>query len=99
MRRIIGILMVIFGLTAALTGIWEFFSPFNTTFYAPHVINACIFGLLAAVHIWLNRKPVFRYFKGLGWRWVLVGLGLAAIIWLGIIMPVFVLMSIFGFQL
>ena len=89
MRSIIGIMMVIFGLNTALTGIWNFFPPFKTEFYIPHVINACIFGLLAAVHVWLNRKPVLRYFKVPGWRWVLVGLGFVVIIYFGIIVPVF----------
>ena len=89
MRRGIGIVMVIFGLATAVTGIWNFFPPFNTMFYPPHVINACIFSLLVAIHIWLNWKPVVRYFKRLKWWWVPVGLGFAAIIWLGIIVPVF----------
>ena len=89
MRRGIGIAMVIFGLAMVITGIWNFFPPFNTMFFPPHVINACIFGLLAAVHIWLNRKPVVRHFKRLRWWWILVGLGFAAVIYLGIIMPIF----------
>ena len=89
MRRVIGIAMVIFGLTTALTGIWNFFPPFNTVFYPPHAINSCVFGLLAAIHIWLNRKPVLRYFKGLRKGWILVGLGFAAIIYAGIILPIF----------
>ena len=90
MRRVIGIAMVLFGLMTALTGIWNFFPPFNTVLYPPHVINSCIFGILAVVHICLNRKPIAQYFKRLGRRWVLVGLGFAAVIWLGIIFPILV---------
>ena len=90
MRRFISIAMVILGLMAALTGIWNFFPPFNTIFYSPHVITSCLFGALAVIHVCLNRKPVGQYFKGLGRRWVLVGLGIAAVLWLGIIMPIMV---------
>jgi hypothetical protein len=99
MRRVITIIMVTLGLTTVITGIWDFFPPFNGTFYVPHTITACIFGILVAVHLWLNRKPVLRYFKGLGRWWILVGLGGALVIWLGIIMPIFVLTGAFGFQM
>ena len=91
MRRVISIAMVIFGLATAITGIWEFFPPVNTMFFPGHAIPACVFGLLAAVHIWLNQKPVVRYFKGLGLKWILVGLGFLLVIWSGFILPVFIL--------
>ena len=87
MRRGIAVAMVIFGLAMVITGIWNFFPPFNTILYPPHIVNACIFGLLAIVHIWLNWKPIIRYFRGLGWWWVLTGLGIVLIIWAGIIVP------------
>ena len=90
MRRWMVIAMVICGLTAALTGIWNFFPPFNTIIYIPHVINSCLFGVLAIIHVCLNRKPIAQYFKRLGRGWILVGLGFAAIIWVGIIMPILV---------
>ena len=89
MRRGIGIAMVIFGLAAALTGIWNFFPPFKDTFSIPHVIPAFIFGFLAVIHIWLNRRPLLRYFKRLRWWWVLVASGFVYVIWIGIIMPIF----------
>ena len=89
MRRGIGIAMLISGLATVLTGIWDFFPPFNTVFYHHHATNASIFGILAAIHLWLNRKPVLRYFKGLGWWWILVGLGFVLVSWLGIIRPIF----------
>jgi hypothetical protein len=88
MRRGISVAMVIFGLPTVLTGIWQFFPPFNDMFYMPHVTTACIFGLLVGIHIWLNRKPIVRYFKGLGWQWILIGLGVVYIIWIGIAMPI-----------
>jgi len=95
MRRGIGIAMVIFGLATVMTGIWNFFPPFDTMFYPPHVINACIFGLLAIVHVWLNWKSIVRYFKGLGWWWILAGLGFVLVIWAGIIVPVLYITSVY----
>ena len=90
MKRFIGIGMVIFGLAAALTGIWNFFPPFNTIIYTPHIISSYVFGVLAVIHVCLNRKPIAQYFKKLGRRRVLVGLGFAAVAWLGIILPILV---------
>jgi hypothetical protein len=89
MRRGISIAMVIFGLAMLISGIQKLFPPANTFFYPPHVINACIFGVLVIVHIVLNWKPIARHFSGLGRWWVLVGLGFAAVIVVAII-PLFV---------
>ena len=88
MRRVISIAMVIFGLAMVVTGIWKLIAPYNTEFYPPHVINAFIFGVLMFIHIWLNRKPILRYFKKLRWWWILVGLGFAAVVWVGTIGPI-----------
>ena len=66
----------------------KLFPPFNTTFHPGHVANSFIFGLLVAVHIWLNRKSIARYFTGLRWWWILVGLGLAVVIWVGVGLPI-----------
>ena len=85
MRRAISIAMVLFGLAMVVSGIQKFFPPVNSFFYPPHAINACIFGLLVVVHIVLNWKSIIRYFRGLSWWWILVGLGFAAIIMVGII--------------
>jgi hypothetical protein len=82
MRRGIIIAMVIVGLITMLTGIWELFPPFNETFYPAHVANAYIFAVLVLVHVWLDWKRLVRHLKGLGWWWLLVGLGFAEIIWL-----------------
>jgi len=90
MRRAISIAMVIFGLAMVITGIWNLFPPFNTMLFPAHIIPAFIFGLLAATHLWLNWKLIVRYFKRLGWWWILVGLGFILVIYLGIIMPIFI---------
>jgi cytochrome b subunit of formate dehydrogenase len=63
MRRVLSIAMVIAGLVMAITGIWKFFPPFDTEFFPPHVISAFVFTGLVIIHIWLNRKPLIRYFK------------------------------------
>lgn len=89
MRRGISIALVIFGLAMLVSGIQKLFPPADDRFYLPHVINSFIFAVLVCVHLWLNRKSIVRYFKGLGQWWLLVGLGLAAIIVVGII-PLFI---------
>ena len=95
MRRGISIAMVIFGLATVITGIQKFFPPFDTIFYPPHIITSCIFGLLAVIHIWLNRKPIVRYFKGLRRWWILVGLGVLLVIWASVIMPILYVVEVF----
>ena len=95
MRRGISISMAIFGLAMIITGVWNFFAPFNAMFFPAHVFNSCIFGLLVVVHIWINWKPLVRYFKGLGRWWILVGLGFAIVVWSGIIVPIFIIVGIF----
>ena len=85
-----GIIMVILGLAMAITGIWNFFPPFDTMFFPPHAITSCIFGVLVVVHVCLNQKSIAKYFKGLGRWWILAGVGFAAVIWVGIILPILV---------
>jgi len=89
MKRGIGIALVIFGLAMLISGIQKLFPPSNEIFYPPHVINACIFGLLVFVHIWLNWKSIGRHFKRLGRWWILVGFGFAAVIVVAVI-PLFI---------
>jgi hypothetical protein len=82
MKRGIIIAMVIVGLITMLTGIWKLFPPFNDIFYPAHAANAYIFAVLVLIHVLLNWKPLLRRFKGLGWWWLLVGLGFVEVIWL-----------------
>ncbi len=91
MRRGISIAMVIVGIWAIMTGIWQLFPPFNKGIDPLHMIPAFVFGILLVVHVWLNRKPLLRYFRGLGWRWVFIGLGVLGILWAGIVGPLFVM--------
>ena len=82
MRRGITIAMVVSGLITVLTGMWQFYPPFNDVFYLPHAANAFTFVVLVLIHIWLDWKRLLQHFKRLGWWWLLVGLGFAEIIWL-----------------
>ena len=88
MRRGISVAMVIFGLGAALTGIWQLFPPFNTGVDPPHIIFTFPFGILMIIHTWLNRKPVLRHFRKLGGWWIVVVIGFLLVIWTGIVLPV-----------
>jgi hypothetical protein len=91
MRRGIGIAMVIFGIWAAISGISQFFPPFDTMFDPGHVVSACGFTLLLCTHVWLNRKTVARYFKGLGRWWILIGVFVAgSIIFEGIVVTILI---------
>jgi len=78
MRRVVSVILVVAGLFTAVTGIWNFFPPLSLSFSPGHAIGACIFGVLCIIHVWLNWKPILRYFRGLGWWWLLVALGLIA---------------------
>ena len=87
MRRGISVAMVVFGVWTAVTGIWQVFPPFDTGVEPVHIIPAFCFGVLAVIHVVLNWKPLSRYFRGLGWRWALVGLGVLGILWAAIGVP------------
>lgn len=89
MRRGISIALVLFGLMMAIAGIWKLFPPCNKVLYPPHIFAAFIFLILLIIHIWLNRKPILRYFGGLGWKWIWVGLGFLFVIYYTI-MPLFI---------
>jgi len=87
MRRTVAVLLVVVGLFTAVTGIWNFFPPFNLSFSPGHAVGACIFGALCIIHLWLNWKSIFRHFRGLGWWWLLVVLGFIAVV-VVVIMPI-----------
>lgn len=89
MRRAAAILLVIVGLGMIVTGIWKFIPPFDTSRFLPHINSSSFFIVIAVFHIWLNRKSLARYFKGLGWWWVPVVILITTnVIWLGIVLPI-----------
>ena len=88
MRRAVSIAMVITFLGMLITGIWNYFPPFDEQLYLPHINSSITFMVLAIIHVWINRLSIGKYFRGLGWWWIpVVLLFTINVIWLGIIMP------------
>ncbi len=74
---------VTIGLT--LTGLWTMLSGFQmmvvppTDGHAQHLAPAFLFIIFMGLHTWLNWKALLLRFKGLGWRWALVGVGIVIV--------------------
>ena len=95
MRRVIGIAMVIAGIWAVISGISQFFPPFDTMFDIGHVVSACTFAALLITHVCLNAKTIVRYFKGLGRWWILIGFVVAStIVFEGIVVTILIAMGV-----
>jgi hypothetical protein len=88
MRRAVSVILVVTGLFTIVTGIWNFFPPFNASFSPGHAIGAAVFGAVCIIHVWLNWKSILKYFKALRWWWLLVAAGLIATLMV-IIIPLF----------
>jgi hypothetical protein len=88
MRRVIGILLIMFTSLVVLGAVRNLplplFENFSSQFDIGHAVSGVIFIILLGIHLWLNRKPLARYFSKLKWWWVLVGAGFLAVIWGGI---------------
>jgi len=72
MRSGVTIAMSLLGIWTILTGIIG--SP------AHHILAALAFIVVLCIHVWLNRKSFLQRFKGLGWKWSLIGLGILIIL-------------------
>ena len=95
MRRVIGIAMVIAGVWAVISGISQFFPPFDMLFDIGHVVSACIFAALVITHVCLNAKTIGKYFKGLGRWWILIGFVVAgSIVFEGIVVTILIIMGV-----
>jgi len=95
MRRVIGIAMVIAGVWAVISGISQFFPPFDMLFDIGHVVSACIFAALVITHVCLNAKTIVRYFEGLGRWWILIGFVVAGtIVFEGIVVTILIIMGV-----
>jgi hypothetical protein len=96
-RRVISILLIIFSSSLVLSAVRNLplpqFANFSKEFDAAHAVTGGILVILLGIHIWLNRKPIVRYFRKLGWWWIPVGLGFAAVIWGGVIMTILLALS------
>jgi uncharacterized membrane protein YagU involved in acid resistance len=71
MKRSIDIATALFGIWTAITGIQD---------ADLHVFVSIVFTILFCIHAFLYRKSLLGYFKGLGWKWILVGVVLTAIV-------------------
>jgi len=94
MRRVTAIAMVAFGLGSVLSGGWQLFFLLSgeNFIFPPHIATSALFLIFAAIHMWLNRRPFFRYFKGLRWWWILVGVLFGInVIWIGIVLPMLII--------
>jgi membrane protease YdiL (CAAX protease family) len=95
MRRVIGILLIISTSNLVLAAVRNLpipqFANFSKAFDVGHAISGGMFVILLTIHLWLNRKPLGRYFRKLGWWWIPVGLGFAGVVWGGVIMTIVVM--------
>jgi hypothetical protein len=66
MKSTLIILLSILGMLTAATGLFD--SDF-------HVFAACISTVAILVHVWIYRNAFLQRFKGLGWRWMIIGAG------------------------
>jgi hypothetical protein len=78
MRRFVTIAMTLCGIWTVLSGIQMMIVP-PVGGHAQHVAPAILFVIFMGLHLWLNWKAFLLRFKGLGWKWTLVGVGLVVI--------------------
>jgi membrane protease YdiL (CAAX protease family) len=94
MRRVISILLIIFTSNLVLAAVRNLplpqFANFSRQFDVGHAVSGGIFVILLGIHLWLNRKPLARYFGKLRWWWILVGIGFAGVVWGGVVMTLIV---------
>ena len=62
----------------SLLGVWTMLSGIVDSDL--HIWVAIALTLVLCFHLWLNRKLLLRHFKGPGWKWILIGTVLLAII-------------------
>lgn len=78
MRNFVTIGMTLTGLWTVLSGIQM--ELFSTESHAHHVAPAILFVIFMLLHLVLNWKAFLLRFKGLGWKWGLIGVGLVIVI-------------------
>jgi hypothetical protein len=67
LRSIVTISLSILGIWTIVTGIMD---------SDIHILAACILLVVICIHIWLNRNSFLQHFRGLGWKWMLIGAGI-----------------------
>jgi hypothetical protein len=64
LRSIVTVSLSIFGIWTIVTGMLD---------SDIHIFAACALIVAICIHIWLNRNSFLQRFKGLGWKWMLIG--------------------------
>jgi Na+/melibiose symporter-like transporter len=80
MRSGVTIAMVLLGIWTILTGITIEETPRAIGSPAHHIFAASAFVVVLCIHVWLNKKAFLQRFKGLGWKWSLIGVGILIIL-------------------
>jgi len=88
MRRGISIALILNVIWLIATGVLQLFPPFSNQIDPNHISPVVLFVILLSIHLWLNRKPIFKYFKGLGWKWAFIALGIISILWAVVGVPI-----------
>jgi hypothetical protein len=57
-----------------ILGIWTFVTGIMDS--EIHIFAGCASTVVICIHVWLNRKSFLQRFRGLGWMWMLIGLGI-----------------------
>jgi hypothetical protein len=78
MRNFVTIGMTLAGIWTALSGFQQL-TPLASGSVVHHLAPAILLVIFMGMHVWLNWKAFLLRFKGLGWKWGLVGIGLAII--------------------
>jgi uncharacterized membrane protein YfcA len=62
MKRIVVLLMVLFGLFTVISGIVG--ALLHLSLPVAHIVTASIFAILCLIHMGFNRKAIAKYIKG-----------------------------------
>jgi len=65
-------------ISLSILGFWTIVTGFSDSDI--HVFAASVLIAVICIHIWLNRKSFLQHFKGLRWKWMLVGAAILAAI-------------------
>jgi hypothetical protein len=65
MRNIVMAALSLFGIWVLITGITD---------SDLHTVAVLLLTAILCIHIWYNRKIAIQHLKGLGWKWIVIGL-------------------------
>ena len=79
MRRIAVIVMALSTAVMIFTGFSEAL-PRHSDLAVHHIVGASLFVIAGCFHCWYNRKPIIKYFNGLGWWWAIIAVCFFAVL-------------------